>query len=85
MSYFPGQNETNEGRDIKAPVLTNMKNQRLILKMSRGGQFDALPMVFPKLYFLEKGLSPEFFSFNVIIRHILPEHFIEIPHIVRNI
>ena len=60
MSYFSGQNETNKGRDIKAPVLTKMKSQRLILKMSRGGQFDALPMVFPKLHFLEKGLSPAF-------------------------
>ena len=85
MSYFPGHSETNEVKDIKAPVLTNVKSQCLALKMSSGGQFDALPVVFPKLYFLERRLSPAFFTFDIIIRHFFPEHFIKIPHVVRNI
>ena len=34
----------------------------------------------------EEGLKPRFFvTFNIIIRHIFPENFIEIPQVVQKI
>ena len=43
-------------------------------------------MVFRKQYLLKRGWNTGFFvTFNIIIRHIFPENFIEIPQVVQKI
>ena len=50
-----------------------------------GGQFDP-PVVFPLNASSIEKVKPCFFvTFNIIISHIFPEYFIEIPHIIQNI
>ena len=57
----------------------------LLTLKRRGDQFDP-PVVFLKLYFLERGQSLVFFvTLNIIIRHIFTKNFIEIPQVVRKI
>ena len=57
-----------------------------------GFQFDIRPLVFPKMYFLEREWDRVFFfvffyfSFNIIISHIFPENvIIKIPQVVQKI
>ena len=45
----------------------------------RGRSIWPLPVVFRKMYLLKRGWNTVFFvTFNIIIRHIFPENFIEI-------
>ena len=56
----------------------------LILRIP-GGQLDH-PLRCLKNYAFQGEVKALFFmTFNIIIRHIFPEHFIEIPQVVRNI
>ena len=49
-----------------------------------GGQFDTPPLVFQKIYVLEREDEALFFffNFNIIISHIFPENFTKIPQVV---
>ena len=59
-------------------------------KMARGGQFDHPPpslhgpCVFSKNW-SSKGKPWFSVTFNVIIKHIFPENFIDIPHVIQKI
>ena len=51
-----------------------------------GGQFDPLPLGFSKNVSSKEWMKPWFFvTFNIIISHIFPENFIEIPQVVQKI
>ena len=55
-----------------------------------GVQFDIHPLVFPKIYFLERGWEPVFFFcffyyFNIIISHVCLENVIKIPQVAQKI
>ena len=63
----------------------------LVSPKKSGGEFDPAPSphcgfsktVFSREIFLEYFLKPCFFVvFNIFIRHIFPENFIEIPQVV---
>ena len=59
-------------------------------KAAGGGQFDLpaplLPCGFSKNVSSKERVKPCFFvTFNIIIRHIFPENFIEIPRVVQKI
>ena len=47
-----------------------------------GGQFDPFPVVFLKMYVLKRGWNPRLVTFTIIISHVFPEDFIEIPLVV---
>ena len=55
-------------------------------RLGGGGQFDP-PSVFPSGF--SKNVSSKervfFVTFNIIISHIFPENFIEIPQVVQKI
>ena len=42
-------------------------------------------MIFPKMYFLDRGRSVGFVTFNIIISHIFPENVIKIPIVVQKV
>ena len=51
-----------------------------------GGQFDPLPCGFSKSVSFKERVKPWFFvTFNIILRHIFPENFIEFPQVVQKI
>ena len=57
----------------------------LTLKQQGGGNLTP-PVVFPKMYPSKERLNPWFFmTINIIISHIFPENFIEIPQVVQKI
>ena len=48
-----------------------------------GSQFDP-PCDFSKIVSSKERVKPLFFvTFNIIIRHIFPENFIEIPQVIQ--
>ena len=71
-------------------LLTSLIRFKLVFYSLKGWgvQFDIRPLVFPKMYFLERGWGPVFFyfNFNIIISHIFPENvIIKIPQVVQKI
>ena len=55
-------------------------------KTAGGGQFDPPPCGFLKKVSSRERVIPWFFvTFNIIISHIFPENFIEIPQVVQKI
>ena len=54
------------------------KNKFSINLQNAGGQFDPLPVVFPKMCFLERVKLCFFVTLNIIISCIFPENFINI-------
>ena len=52
-----------------------------------GGQFDPPPHCgFSKIVSSKERLKPWFFAtFNIILKHIFPENFIELPQVVQKI
>ena len=51
-----------------------------------GGQFDPAPVIFSKNVSSKERVKPWLFAaFNIIIRHIFSEIFIEIPQTVQKI
>ena len=74
---------------ISSPLVQSgdAKNEiLLLLNLKRLGVNLTRPVVFPKLYFLERRWSPWFLvTYNIIIRDIFHENFIEIHHLVQKI
>ena len=51
-----------------------------------GGQFDPSPLWFSKNVSSKERVKPWFFvTFNIILRHMFPENFIEFPQVVQKI
>ena len=48
-----------------------------------GGVGAEVNLKLPTMYLLERQRSPGFFTFDIIISHIFPENFIEIPQVVQ--
>ena len=73
------------GRDVGWGRWRNCKNLTLTLKML-GDEFDPSPCGFSKNVFFRESMEPCFFvTFNILITHIFPETFIEIPQLVQKI
>ena len=71
-------------KNIKRILFTLFLPHNLTLKRL-GGQFDT-PCGFSKNVSSKERAKPWFFvTFNIIIRHIFPENFIEIPQFVQKI
>ena len=51
--------------------------KHLTLKRLEGKCDSPVPVIFPKMHFLESF----YVTFNIIIGHIFPENFIEIPDV----
>ena len=51
----------------------------------KGGQFDS-PLWFLKTGSSKEKMEPWFFvTFNIILKHIFPENFIEFPQVIQKI
>ena len=60
------------------PVFKPSNKLKLNPKTAGGGQFDPPPCCFSKNESSKEKVKPCFFvTFNIIISHIFPEHFIE--------
>ena len=57
----------------------------LTLKELERGQFDSPSYGFSKYISSKEKVKPFFVTFNIIITHIFPENFIEIPPVVQKI
>ena len=56
------------------------------LREGGGGQFDPLPCGFSKIVSSKDRVQPWFFvTFNIMLKHIFPENFIEFPQVVQKI
>ena len=62
----------------------NMKLTLTLKRLGKGGQLDP-PCGFSKIVFSIEGWSSVFVTFNMILSHIFPKHFFEIPQVVQNI
>ena len=56
---------------------------KLFLFLTLARSIWPTPLVFPKMYLLEKGWNPGFLWLNIIIRHIFPENFIKILQVAQ--
>ena len=59
--------------------------KRLGSEQGEGGQLDTPLWFFKNCIFLTEGETLVFYDFYIIIRHIFPENFIEIPQVVQKL